>query len=105
MHSMRTGMDLRFRPSMKLVVDYLSHWVAHRGDALYGDNGSVGVRAAPSATSSHVGDEVDTIFEYKISKHYTVGGGSAFFRAGSFLRQTTSGAGVKYPYAFVTFNR
>jgi hypothetical protein len=103
-HSLRVGSELKLTPKANLNVDYLSHWLARKTDALYSDSGVAIAQVRQGAQARHVGQEINLIFQYKFSKRYTFGLGDAFFKAGRFLKQATDGGGFSYPYAFVTYN-
>lgn len=103
MQNLRAGVEQTLRPGLKLLCDYHSHWLAQLADALYSDNGAPVTRPGAGFSSRHVGQEVDLVLLYKISKQYTFGVGYGHLWAGQFLKDATLGSNVSYPYTFLTY--
>ncbi|MEI9976751.1 MAG: alginate export family protein [Ignavibacteriota bacterium] len=102
-------MDLRAGVNQKIarrwtlteVCDNL--WLATKNDAVYGDSGAISIAAAPTATSRHLGTELDLIADFQQNQHVTYGFGLAHIFSGAFLRQTTPGKDFNYPFVYVTY--
>ena len=101
--NLRAGVEQTFRPGLKLLCDYHSHWLAQLADVLYSDNGAPVTRPGAGLSSRHVGQEVDVVLLYKISKQYTFGIGYGHLWSGQFLKDATLGSNVSYPYTFLTY--
>jgi hypothetical protein len=78
-------------------------WLATRNDAVYGSSGAIAVPAHPSATSNHLGTELDLIGEYRPNHHVTYGFGLAHLFTGRFLNEATRGKDYNYPFVYVTY--
>jgi len=103
MQNLRAGVEQTLRPGLKLQCDYHSHWLAQLANVLYSDNGAPVTRPGAISSSRHVGQEVDLVLSYKISKQYTLGVTYGHLWAGQFLKDTTQGSNVSYPYTFLTY--
>jgi hypothetical protein len=82
------------------MVDDL--WLATKNDAVYSSSGAVAIAAHPSASSNHLGAELDLIAEYQRNKHVTYGFGVGHLFTGRFLNEVTRGKDYDYPFAWVT---
>ena len=100
---LRAGLQERLgrRWMLNEVVDNV--WLASQYDALYNNSGAVSIAAHPNVTSTHVGTELELIFECKQNRHITYGFGWAHLFAGGFLNQTTPGKSFNYPFAYSTY--
>ena len=78
-------------------------WLATKNDAVYSSSGAASVAANPSATSTHLGTELDLIATFKQNEHITYGFGFAHLFTGAFLKQSTPGKAYNYPFAYVTY--
>jgi hypothetical protein len=96
-HNVMTGAEWRLSKKMRLRTDYHSFWLASRQDALYADGGAAIVRN-PLASSSHIGQEFDCWFLYRIHDRLQLGAGLGRLRPGRFLKDSTRGAPFTYPY-------
>lgn len=83
-------------------LQFHSFWLADRQDALYNIAG-VPVRRDPTGRAgSHVGEEVDVIFNFHISKHFDVLTGYSHLWGGEFLKNTAGpDRAVNTSYFFV----
>lgn len=100
---LRAGVDEKLGKKWDLTETFNDLWLATKNDAVYSSSGAIAVVAHPTATSTHLGTELDLIADYKQNSHVTYGFGFAHIFAGSFLSQTTSGKDYNYPYAYVTY--
>jgi hypothetical protein len=71
-------------------LQFHSFWLADRRDALYNAAG-VATRRSPSGTAgTHVGEEVDVVLNFHLTKHADLLTGYSHLWGGEFLRNTTS---------------
>lgn len=91
--------DLNFHlylyPSKWLTtwVQFHSFWLADRRDALYNSGGSA-IRFDPTGRAgSHVGEELDLVYNIHLSKHADVLAGYSYLWGGEFLRNTAGRTG------------
>lgn len=101
MHDAMAGVEWKPDRKWKFNFDYHAFWLANRQDALYNSGGAASVRN-PNATSSRVGDEVDIQASYRFNEHLQAGFGYARLFPGSYLKQSTAGSGVSFPYLMWT---
>jgi len=97
MHEALLGVDVRPIKGMVMNIQYHSFWLATRQDAFYNFNARVVVRN-PSATSAHVGQELDVNTTWDVHKHLQLIIGYMHVFPGAFLRQSTPGAHTVVPY-------
>src|SRR5580698_6116965 len=97
---LRTGVDEKIAAKWTLTEAFDDFWLATRNDAVYASSGAVAIAAHPGATSSHLGEELDLIAEYKQNKHVTYGFGLAHLFTGRYLDETTKGKDCNYPFAY-----
>ena len=102
MHDASGGVEWRFSPKWRLNADFHSFWLASRADALYAAGGAALVRN-PTATSSHVGTELDAYFSYRRSNRLQFVGGVGHLFTGDYLKQSGKGAGLTSPYLMWTY--
>ncbi|MCC7496795.1 MAG: alginate export family protein [Bryobacterales bacterium] len=102
MHDATGGIEWNLQPKWRLNADYHSFWLDSRADALYAAGGAPVVRN-PAATSSHVGNELDTYVNYIHSKRLKFTGGVGYLFAGEYLKQSTKGANLLAPYLMWTY--
>ena len=99
---LRAGVD--FTPLKKLTVklDYRDYWLATVQDGLYS---GVGTRTVfnTKATSTHVGEGVETQFIFTVSPKMNFGVGVGNLTPGAYLKQSGKTTGYIYPY--LSFSR
>jgi hypothetical protein len=78
-------------------------WLATKNDAVYSASGAASVAANPSATSTHLGTELDLIATFKQNAHIAYGFGLGYLFTGAFLKESTPGKSFYYPFAYVTY--
>lgn len=101
---LKPGFD--FRPTRKLKVYLVGSdlKLASRFDSLYDTTGAVLVKVPKGgALSRDIGKELDICGTYDINRRLQLGAGLGHLYAGQFLKQTTPGAGVSYPYAYLDY--
>jgi hypothetical protein len=101
--ALRTGVDEKVATKWTLTEAFDDFWLATRNDAVYASSGAVAFAANPAATSSHLGEELDLIAEYKQNKHVDYGLGLAHLFTGRYLDEITKGKDYNYPFAYVTY--
>lgn len=100
---LRTGVMEKVAKKWTLTEIFDDIWLASKYDAIYGTNGAVAVAAHPTATSTHVGTELDLISQYKPNRHITYGLGYARLFTGTFLAEATKGKDYNYPFTYATY--
>jgi hypothetical protein len=98
----RAGID--FAPFKKLTVktDFRDYWLATVQDGLYNGFGTRTVFNS-KATSTHVGEGVETQFVYAVTPKTSLGVGVGNLKPGAYLRQSGKITGYVYPY--LSFSR
>jgi hypothetical protein len=92
----RAGVDFSPSKMFKMKIDYRDYWLATTTDGLYN---SLGARTVfnPMATSNHIGQGVDALFNVFLTKKTTVTAGVGVLRPGAYLIQSGKTAGFIYP--------
>jgi hypothetical protein len=98
----RAGVD--FAPFKKLTVkvDFRDYWLATVQDGLYNAFGTRTVLNA-KATSTHVGEGIESQFVYTITPKTSFGIGVGNLTPGAYLKQSGKTTGYVYPY--LSFSR
>ena len=99
----RVGVAEKAGKKWKLKQTYEDFWLATKGDSLYNSSGKVVIPASASATSRHIGQEIDAIAEYQPNRATRFGFGWAHLFAGQFLKQTSGGKDYNYPFVYGTY--
>lgn len=99
----RVGVEEEPSKKWKLVQQFEAYWLATANDNLYASSGAISVLAHPGA-SRHIGNELDLLAEYQLSKGLNFGFGFARMFSGQFLKITTAGNDYSYPYAYFEYN-
>jgi Alginate export len=99
----RTGIEEEPTTKWKLKEQFEGFWLATSNDNFYASSGAVEVSAHPGA-SRHIGNELDLVAEYQVSKGLNCGFGYARMFTGQFLNTTTPGQNYSYPYAYFEYN-
>ena len=73
---------------LTLWTQFHSFWLADRTDALYNAAGNAIRRDATGRAGSHVGTEIDFVFNVHLSKHADLLGGYSRLYGGDFLKNT-----------------
>ena len=69
-------------------LQFHSFWLADKTDALY-NAGGVAIRRDPTGRAgSHVGEELDMIFNFHLTKHADIITGYSYLWGGDFLKNT-----------------
>ena len=99
----RAGVEETIGKKWKLRQTYESLWLATTHDALYASSGAISIPADPSATSRHLGQEVDISAQYQVNEGVAAGFGCARLYSGQFLRTTSPGKDFTYPFVYLTY--
>jgi hypothetical protein len=96
--------SVEWKPARKWKTKtcYHSFWLAERQDALYAIAGSI-LAHNPAATSSYVGGEFDVRVIYQHSSRMQLWGGYGYFIPGTYVKQSSRGSGIHYPYLMWTY--
>lgn len=101
---LKPGFDFRPREKMRLYFYESNLWLASKYDSLYDSTGAVLVKVPKGgAPSTQIGREADLYGTYDINPRLQLGAGFGRLMAGSFLKKTTPGASVDYPYISVDY--
>ena len=99
----RTGVEEEPTKKWKLKQAFEGYWLATSHDNFYASSGAISVPAHPGA-NPHIGNELDLVAEYQLSRGLNFGFGYARVFAGQFLKTTTPGHDYQYPYAYFQYN-
>jgi hypothetical protein len=102
MGDMMGGLDWRPNKEWRAQLDYHAFYLATVQDGLYTNGGGLVLRN-PSATSRHVGNEIDLQVSYRRPPHWQLGVGIAHLFPGEYWKQSSRGSAVTAPYVFLTF--
>jgi hypothetical protein len=100
---LRAGVDEKVGTKWTLTEMFDDFWLATKNDAVYGSSGAISIAAHPGATSSHLGEELDLIAEYKRNRHETYGFGFCHLFTGQYLNEATRGKDYNYPFMYVSY--
>ena len=97
--------SLEIKPAKKwtAVGRYDAWWLADPHDALYNAASVVVARVTSGAAGRFVGQELDGIVAYNLSRQFQFGGGYGHIFPGTFLNNATPGKSYNYHYASTTF--
>ena len=98
----RVGAEATVTKKLTFKPAFEGLWLVTSNDNFYANSGAIAVPAHPGA-SRHVGDEIDLVTEYQMSKQLTFGFGYARVFAGAFLKATTPGQNFTYPYGYMEY--
>jgi Alginate export len=99
----RTGVEEEPTKKWKLKQQFEGFWLATPNDNFYASSGAIAVPSQPGA-SRHIGNELDLVAEYTLTRGLNFGFGYARLFAGRFLKTTTPGRDYSYPYAYFEYN-
>ncbi len=101
MHDFKIGNDLKLNKSLKLTTDY--HWFFLDSNSSAWFNASQGVvRSAKSGASTTLGQEIDLLAIWQMSKHLEFWIGYSHFHAGAFVKDTGARDSADFFYTQVT---
>jgi hypothetical protein len=99
----RVGVEETIGKKWKLRQTYEDLWLATTNDALYASSGVISIAANPKSSNRHIGQEIDFIAQYQVTKGITAGFGYAHLFPGQFLRTASPGKGFAYPFIYLTY--
>jgi hypothetical protein len=99
----RAGVEETIGKKWKLRQTYEDLWLATTYDALYASSGSVSLPANPTATSRHIGQEIDFTAQYQFNKDFSAGFGCARLFSGRYLKSVSPGKDYTYPFVYLTY--
>ena len=103
MKNARAGFDFLPLKKLKIRTDFNEFYLATVQDGLYGNSGT-SVVLDRSATSTHVGSEINGVGLYEYSKVWKFGAGYGRLFAGEYLKEAKAGYGYSYPYVMLLGN-
>ena len=99
----RAGIELKPTKKWAVVGRYDAWWLADSHDALYSAANSVIAKVAGGTAGRFVGQEVDSVVAYNLSRPFQFSGGFGHIFPGTFLNHATPGKSYNFPYATTTF--
>ena len=100
---LRAGVELKPAKAWKTTVEYNNWYLANPFDSLYATSSTALFRSTTGTAGTHVGQELDFIGTWAISKPLQAGAGIGHIFPGEFLKKTTPGNAYTYPYAVLTW--
>jgi len=97
MRATRIGWELQPAGAWTLVFEYHSFWLVSRRDFLYGADGAPLLRN-PSASSSHVHQELDLHGNVRLTESWSLSFGYARVFPGCFLKDSSPGRPVNFAF-------
>lgn len=97
-------LSAQFQVSKKftLTPSHNLFWLDNPKDALYTWQGAVIARRADGSAGRFVGQETDIVLAYRMNSIVDLGAGIAHITPGHFLKVTTPGLGLTFPYFMMT---
>ena len=99
----RASVELRPTKKWAVVGRYDAWWLADSHDALYSAANSVVAKVASGTAGRFVGQEVDAVVAYNLSRQFQFSGGFGHIFPGTFLKNATPGHSYNFPYATTSF--
>lgn len=96
----RVGPEFTIRPWWYMSARYSDYWLANAHDALYNTSNAVVAQMADGSAGRWVGQEVDFVNRFQVSKITTIGGGFSHIIPGTFLKKATPGLNYTGPYLY-----
>jgi len=100
---MRVGVEIKPAKSWSAMVEYTNYYLASPFDALYTTSSTAIARSATGTAGTHVGQELDVVGAWNVSKALTAGAGFGHLFPGEFLRKTTPANPYNFPYVMFTY--
>jgi hypothetical protein len=97
MRATRIGLELQPAAAWTLVLEYHSFWLVSRRDFLYGADGAA-LLGNPSASSSHVHQELDLHSDVRLTDSWNLSFGYARVFPGRFLKESSPGRPVNFAF-------
>lgn len=102
-HSVQAGMKFSPVRGSVFAMTWHSFWLADGTDALYGASGKV-LRFDPTASSKHVGVEVDLTFKYVFVRGFDTLIGYSHFFPGNYVSETGPDDNVDFFYLSLQYS-
>jgi|SRR5882762_844302 len=99
----RLGVDLKPARKWAIAGRYDAWWLADSHDALYSAANTIIARVSAGTAGRFVGQELDSVVAYSLSKQFQFAGGFGHIFPGTFLNHATPGNSYNFPYATTTF--
>lgn len=97
----RPGIDLQLMDELKLCTHLHFFHRASSSDALYNPGDGI-VRASGASTSKEIGQELDFLLKYKLSRHWMFLLGYSYFFTGDFVKETTPAASKDVSFGYIS---
>lgn len=99
-HHVRAGVEWKVTLQWSMASRYSDYWLADAHDGLYNPISVLIARSPNGSAGRWVGQEIDYLSLYQLSKVTQIGAGLAHIFPGTFLKLTTPGRGYTAPYIF-----
>ncbi len=99
----RAGLETKPRKNVGVNVEYNDWNLASATDALYNGAGTALFRSTTGAYGTHVGQELDFMGTWTVTRNVSLGAGIGHIFPGQFLKLATPGDGYTYPYFMATW--
>jgi hypothetical protein len=96
------SLDLALCRNVTLNLNWDCFWRESTRDGIYGPAVNL-IQSGQTSDARYVGNQAETMAEWKLDRHFTFSADYAHFFAGDFLKQTTPGKDVDYFSAWITF--
>src|SRR5262249_1302591 len=100
---LRLGVETKPRKNVTAAIVYHDWMLASPFDALYNAASAAIARSASGSAGTHVGQELDIVGTWAVSKQLAASGGFGHIFPGEFLKKTTPGESYNYPYLMLTW--
>jgi hypothetical protein len=101
--NVRGGVDLKPAAKWQIRSRYEAWWLADPHDALYDAASNVVAKVASGTAGRFVGQELDFVAVYDVSRAMKAGAGYGHIFPGTFLKHATPGESYDFPYAMLTY--
>jgi len=103
LRDLRGGVETRPHKNLTASLEYNDWHLASAFDALYNTSGTALARSAAGTAGTHIGQELDLVGNWTVSKPFQIGAGVGHIFPGQFLKKTTPGNGYTFPYVMFQY--
>ncbi len=87
-HDVKLGSQIKPNSKLKLTADYHWFFLDTNKDAWYNGSGTGTLRAASAGASKTLGQELDLLAKWQMTKEFTLWIGYSYFRSGPFVKDS-----------------
>ncbi len=99
-HHLRMGPEWKILPRWSMAARYSDYWLANAHDAMYNTSNAVVAQVASGSAGRWVGQEMDVVSAFQLTKITRFGAGVSHIFPGTFLKLATPGQSYTAPYVF-----